>query len=65
MAYFLEDMLSEQVPQECGAMNNEEQINDHIGEDNHTDDIVEYDSMNTLIHDTVNVRMDDDDEDDL
>ena len=34
---------------EHGAMNNEEQGNDHIEED----------STNTLIHDTFNVRMDD------
>ena len=35
-----------------GAMNNEEQVNDHIEE---------YDSTNTLIHDTFNARMDDHD----
>ena len=47
-----------------GAMNNEEQVNDHIEEDDHTDDIiVEDDSTNTLIHDTFNVRMEDDDDD--
>ena len=57
-------MLSEQASMDHGAMNNEEKVNDHIEEDNHTDDIVEYDSTNTLIHDTFNVRMDDDDDND-
>ena len=53
-------MLSEQVPKEHGAMNNGEQVNDHIEEDDHTDSIVEDDGTNTLIHDSFNVRMDDD-----
>ena len=44
-------------------MNNEEQVNDHIEEDDHTDKIVEDDSINTLIHDTFNVRNDDDHDD--
>ena len=61
--YFLEDVLSEQAPMDHGAMNNEEQVNDHIEEGDHTDDIVEDDSTNTLIHDIFNVRMDDDDDD--
>ena len=39
-----------------GDINNEEQVNDH------TNDIVEYDSTNTLIHDTFNVRMEDEDD---
>ena len=43
-----------------GAMNNEEQVNDHIEEGDHTDNIFEDDGTNTLIHDTFNVRMDDD-----
>ena len=51
----------EQERMDHGVMNNEEQVNDHIEEDDHTDDIVEDDSTNTLIHDTFNVRMDDDD----
>ena len=54
-------MVSEQAPMEQGAMNNEEQVNDHIEEDDHTDNIVEGDSTNALIHDTFNVRMDDHD----
>ena len=55
-------MLSEQAPSmDHGAMNNEEQVNDHIEEDDHTENIVEDDSTNTLIHDIYNVRMDDDD----
>ena len=45
------------------SMNNGEQVNDHIEEDDHTDNIVEYDGTNTLIHDTFNVTMDDDDDD--
>ena len=42
-------------------MNNGEQVNDHIEQDEHTDNIVEYDGTNTLIHDLFNVRMDDED----
>ena len=57
-----EDVLSEQVPKEHGAMNNGEQVNDHIEEDDHTDDVVEDNGTNTFIHDTFNVRMDDDDD---
>ena len=52
-------MLSEQASMEHGAMNIEEQLNDHIEEDGHTDNTVEHDSTNTLIHDTFNVIMDD------
>ena len=44
-------------------MNNGEQVNDHIEEDAHTDNIVEDDGTNTLIHDTFNIRMDDNDDD--
>ena len=39
-------------------------MNDHIKEDDHTDKVVEDDGTNTLIHDSFNVRMDDDDDDD-
>ena len=39
-------------------------MNDHIEQDDHTDNIVEYDGTNTLIHDSFNVIMDDDDDDD-
>ena len=46
-------------------MNNGEQVNDHIEEDDHTDNIVEYDGTNTLIHDSFNVRMDDDDDENI
>ena len=49
-------MVSEQAPMDHEAMNNEKQVNDHI------DDIVEDGSTNTLIHDTFNVRMDDEDD---
>ena len=48
---------------EHGAMNNEEQVNDHIQEDDHNDNIVEDDSTNTLVHDTFNVIMDEEDDD--
>ena len=51
-------MLLEQVPEEHGAMNNREQVDDYI------DNIIEDDGTNTLIHDSFNVRMDDDDDDD-
>ena len=54
-------MLSEQAPMEHGAMNNEEQVNDHIEKDDNIDNIGEDGSTNTLIHDTFNVRMDDHD----
>ena len=61
--YHLEEVFSEQVPEEHGAMNNGEQVNDHIEEDDHTDSIVEDDGTNTLIHDTFNVTIYDDDDD--
>ena len=59
-------MLSEQVPdQDHGAsMVNWEQVNDHIEQDYHTDNVVEDDGTNTLIHDSFNVRMDDEDDND-
>ena len=58
-------MILEQVPEDHGAsMFNGEQVNDHIEQDDHTDDIVENDGTNTLIHDSFNVRMDDDDDGD-
>ena len=46
-------MLSKQVPdQDHGAsMFNGEQVNDHIEQDDHTDNVVEDDGTNTLIHD--------------
>ena len=64
MTYRLEEVLSEQVSEEDGAMKNGEQVNDHNEEDDHTDNIVEDDGKNTLIHDSFNVRMDDDDDND-
>ena len=39
-------------------------MNDHIEQCDHTDNIVEDVGTNTLIHDSFNVRMDDDDDDD-
>ena len=59
MTYQPEDVLLEQAPMKHGAMNNEEQVNDHIEKDDNIDNIVEYGSTNTLIHDTFNVIMDD------
>ena len=58
-------MLSEQVQdQDHGAcMFNGEQVNDHIEQDDHADDVIEDDGTNTLIHNSFNVRMDDDDVD--
>ena len=56
-------MLAEQVPEEHGAMNNGEQVNDHIEEDDHTDHIGEDYGTNILIHDTFKFRMDDDADD--
>ena len=63
MSYRLEDVLLEKVSEEHGAMNNGEHVNDHIEEDDHTDNIVEDDGRNKLIRDTFNVRMDDDNDD--
>ena len=37
MAYLLEGVLSQQVPEEHGVMNNGEQVNDHVEEDDHND----------------------------
>ena len=53
-------MLLEQVQdQDHGVcIFNGEQVNDHIEQDDHVDD-----GTNTLIHDSFNVRMDDDDVD--
>ena len=45
-------------------MFNGEQVNDHIKKYDHTDNVVEDDGTNTLIHDSFNVRMVDDDDDD-
>ena len=65
MTYRLEEVLSEQVPKDHGAyMFNGEQVIDHIEEDDHIDNVVEDDGTNTLIHNSFNVRMDDDDDDD-
>ena len=61
--YSPEEVLIEQVPEEhVVPMLNGEQVNDHIEEYDHTDNVVEYDGTNTLIHDSFNVRMDDDDD---
>ena len=43
-------------------MFNGEQVNDHIEQDDHADDVMEDDGTNTLIHDSFNVIMDDDDD---
>ena len=43
-------------------MFNGEQVNDHLEQDDHTDNVIEDDGTNTLIHDSFNVRMDDDDD---
>ena len=45
-------------------MLNGEQFNDPIEEDDHTNNVVEYDGTNKLIHDSFNVRIYDDDDDD-
>ena len=39
-------------------------MKDHIEEDDHIDNVVEDDGTNQLIHDSFNVRMDNDDDDD-
>ena len=60
----LEDVLSEQAMMDHGAIINGEQVNDPIEVDDHTDNVVEDDGTNTLIHNSFNVRMDDYDDDD-
>jgi hypothetical protein len=55
-------VVAEQAPKEHGAANIEDQVNDHMEEDDHADNMVEDDGTNTLIHDTFNVRMDVDDD---
>ena len=37
-------------------------MNDHIEQDDHSNNVIEDDGTNTLIHDSFNVRMDDDDD---
>ena len=59
--YHPDNVLLEQVPEEHGAMNNWEHVNDHIEEDPHTDNIVDDDGTNILIHDSFNVIMDEND----
>ena len=44
-------------------MFNGEQVNDHIEQDDHANDVIEDDGTNTLIHDSFKIRMDDDDVD--
>ena len=41
-------------------MFNGEQVNDHIEQDDHADNVIEDDGTNTLIIDSFNIRMDDD-----
>ena len=43
-------------------MFNREQVNDHIEQDDHIDNVIEDYGANTLIHDSFNDRMDDDDD---
>ena len=58
-------MLSEQLPEYHGvSMFNGEKVIDHIEEDDHTNNVVEYDGTNTVNYDSFNVIMDDDDDDD-
>ena len=65
MEYHLEEVLSEQVSKDHEAsMFNGEQVNVHIKQDDHTDNILEDDGTNTLIHNSFTVRMDVDDDDD-
>ena len=64
MTYRPEEVLSEQFSnQDHGAsMFNGEQVNDHIEQYDHTDNVVEDDGTNTLIHDSFNAIIDDDDD---
>ena len=63
--YHPEEVISEQVQEEHGDMINGEQVNDPIEEDDHNDNVVEEYGTNTLIHDAFNVRMDDDDHENI
>jgi hypothetical protein len=58
----MENVVAEQALEEHGAVNTEDQVNDHMEDDDHVDNIFEDDGTNTLIHDTFNVRMDHDDD---
>ena len=62
-AYHQEEFLWEQVQEEHGSQLNGEQVNNPIEEDDHANNVVEYDGTNTLIHNSFNVRMDDDHDD--
>ena len=57
-------MLSKQVQDQDHGVSifNGEQVIDHIEEDDHIDNVVEADGTNTLIHDSFNIIMDDDDD---
>ena len=63
MTYRPEEVLSKQVLEGHGAsMFNVEQVNDHIEQDDQTDNVIEDDGTNTLIRDSFNFIMDDDDD---
>ena len=57
IAYHPKEVLSEQVPEEHGAMINGEQVNDPIEENDHIDNVVEDYGTNALIHDSFNVSV--------
>jgi hypothetical protein len=57
----MENVVSEQASEEHGVVNTEDQVNDHMEDDDHDDNIIEDDGTNTLICETFNVRMDNDD----
>ena len=57
----MENVVAEQASEEHGVVNTKDQVNDHMEDDDHVDNIVEDDDTNTLIHDIFNVRMDNDD----
>ena len=46
-------------------MFNGEQVNDHIRQDNHINNVIDDDGTNTLIYDSFNVRMDDADHENI
>jgi hypothetical protein len=58
----MENVVAEQASEEYGAVNIEDQVNDHMEDNDHADNIFEDDGINTLIHDTFNIRMNHDDD---
>jgi hypothetical protein len=57
----MENVVAEHESEEYGVANTEDQVNDHMEDNDHANNIFEDDVTNSLINDTFNVRMEDDD----